>query len=542
MAISLTDYNSLSRLCAIGNNEFWHEDLNMAAGEMVELVAANGDIDTTDQLVMFSGFQKAFIVNGKNLKIADFGNVKLTHTALATPMAFGEVITQSQGGGDYAYMVVNFTNAAKTQTYGYAYYAGSATAFDTSAVVTGTGTDFTPTAVTDPPHWYDWTSYAGTAGSLPNKAYLGCLYNGRAVLSGDPEHPNQWYMPRQANPFDWTYIQGDPGSPVKGGNSDLGELGDIVRCLAPYKDDYLIFGCSNSVWVMFGDAMAGGSIREVSLTTGIFGANSFCWDDSNNFYFWGNNGLYRTTIPGVPQCISQYKLPRIVKDEAASPQTHRITLMYDSDRHGILVAITLLASGANSNYFYDLNAVDENTVGGFFPETYPTECGIFSGIYYDSNDPELKGLVVGCTDGYIRYFDDGAKNDIIGPGNESTINSSVSLGPVHISGLAQREGTVGGLDITTAGGKIGGSQADSDNVDFKIFTSRTAANILEKMKAGVNPNFAGTFVGPGDLRGSTRRQTARGVYLGVKLENTTAGESWGFEDVFVNLKASGRKK
>jgi hypothetical protein len=329
---------------------------------------------------------------------------------------------------------------------------------------------------------------------------------------------------------------------VKGGNSDLGELGDIVRCLAPYKDDYLIFGCSNSVWVMFGDAMAGGSIREVSLTTGIFGANAFCWDDSNNFYFWGNNGLYRTTIPGVPQCISQYKLPKMVKDEAASPLTHRVTLLYDSDRHGIAVIITVLASGANSNYFYDLNAVDENTIGGFFPETYPTECGVFSGIYYDSNDPTLKGLVVGCTDGYLRYFDDDSKNDVIGVGNESTINSSVDLGPVHISGVAQREGTIGGLDITTAGGKIGGSQPDSDGVDFKIFTSRTSANVLELMNAGVNPKFAGTFTGPGNMRGSTRRQTARGVYLGIKLENTTADEGWGFEELYVNLKTSGRRK
>ena len=150
--------------------------------------------------------------------------------------------------------------------------------------------------------------------------------------------------------------------------------------------------------------------------------------------------------------------------------------------------------------------------------------------------------MVGCTDGFLRTFDDDSKNDVIGVGNESTINSEVSLGPVHISGVAQREGTIGGVDLTTAGGKIGGSQPDSDNVDFKVFTSRTSANVLEKMNAGVNPNFAGTFAGPGDQRGSTRRQTARGVYLGVKLENTTAGESWGFEELFVNLKASGRRK
>jgi hypothetical protein len=545
MAVTLTEYNNLRRLVAIGRNELWYEDLDMAAGTMVELAAANGDIDTTDQLNMFNAFQSAFIVNGANLKVADFGNTKLTHSALGTQHAFGDLLTQDQGGGDVAYMVIKFTNTAKTLTYGYAYYAGDAEAFDTSTAVTGSGdgSGFTPSDVADPPHWYDWTPYAGGAsGSMPNRAYLGCLYNGRCVLSGDPEHPEQWYMTRQANPFDFAYIANDPGSPVYGGASDLGELGDIVRCLAPYKDDYLVFGCASSVWAMFGDPMAGGAIREVSLTTGIFGANSYCWDNSNNFYFWGNNGLYRTTIPGVPQCISQFKLPRLIKNEAASPLTHRVTLLYDNDRHGVLVAITVLATGANSNYFYDLNALDDNEVGGFFPETYPTECGIYSGVYYDSNDPTLKGLVLGGTNGYIRNFDEATKNDVAFSGSEIAISSQVSLAPVHMSDVSQREGTIAGLDLTVAGGLPDGSQADSDDVDFKVFTARTSAAILEKMNAGTSPNFAGTFVGPGNLRGSTRRQTARGVYLGVKLENTTAGESWGFEELSVYLKDSGRRK
>jgi len=293
---------------------------------------------------------------------------------------------------------------------------------------------------------------------------------------------------------------------------------------------------------MFGDPRHGGAIRELSLTTGIFGAQSYCWDNNNNFYFWGNNGLYKTTIPGNPRCISQFKLPRIVKTEAASPITHRVTLLYDNDRHGILVAITVLATGANSNYWYDLNALDEQEIGGFFPESYPTACSIYSGVYYDSNTAAQKSLVLGCMDGYIRYFDDTVKNDVVGE-QENAIESYACIGPMPMSGVPQRNGTLSGIDLTVAGGGIsGGSQADSDDVDFRVFTARTSSKVIELANANSTPDFAGTFAGPGSVRGATRRQTVRNAHMSIRLQNTTAGESWAFEDLYVHLKDSGRKK
>ena len=543
MPVTLTEYSSLRRLVAASNNELWWEN-DVAAGQMVELADANGDIDTSDQLNMFEAYQKAMIINGANLKVADFGNVKLTSTALGTAHAHGDLLTQDQGSGDFAYMTVDFTNTAKTATYGKAYYAGTATAFNTADAITGSGSGsgFTPSAVTDPPHWYSWTVYPGGAsGEMPIKAYLGCLYNGRTVLAGNPTAPNQWYMSRQTNPWDWLDANDDQ-APVRGGSSDLGELGDIIRCLAPYKDDYLIFGCASSVWILFGDPRHGGALREFSLTTGIFGANSYCWDNNNNFYFWGDNGLYRAQVPGVPQCVSQFKLPSIVKDEAATPSTHRITLIYDSGRHGILVTITVLATGANSNYWYDLNALDENGVGGFFPESYPITHGVYSGLYYNSNTASLRGMLLGGTDGYLRVFDDTVKDDVTSGAVVTAIQSYVGIGPMAMSGVARRNGMLAGVDLTVAGGGVGGSQADSDDVDFRVYTARTSEQVLELLTANANPDFAGTFVGPGNVRGTTRRQTVRNASLGIRLQNTAEGESWAFEDLSIYLKESGRKK
>ena len=527
----------------------------MAVGTMIELDTSSGAIDTSDNLNMFEALQKVFIVNGANLKVADFINTKLTSSAEITTYlpAHGDILSQYQGvTNKYAYMVVDYISAwasSKHLIYGYAYYAGGATAFTTSHDVKDSDGNTVIasgnlTAVTAKPHWYDWTVYNGntdTYGTMPNKAYIGCLYRGRPVISGDPEYPHQWYMARQLNPWDFAYIANDAQSPVKGGNADAGEIGDIIRALIPYKDDYLIFGCATSMWFLAGDAADGGSINELDLTVGIFGANSWCFDGEGNLYFWGTNGLYKTTIPGTPKCVSEYKLPNLVNDEAVDPATHRITLAYDRVRAGILICITKLSDGSNSNYFYDLRTLDEAGIGGFFPESYPDECGPYSLFYYAANDSDYRDLLVGCKDGYIRKFDESAKDDDIG-GSDQSIDSYVQFGPLQIADDPKFEGKITGLDIISAGALPSGGSSDSNDVDCKLYVADSAEKIIEKLAADTNPNFSKTFVAPGRRRGSNIRRKIRGVYAGIKLGNNTAAETWGFEQLLIDGKKSGRLK
>ena len=142
MAGSVTDITTIRRLIAVGNNELFFEDINVSAGTMIELAAATGDIDTSDQLIGFESYQKGFIINGANLKIADFGNVKLTHTALAVAHAKGDLLTQAVSA---ATMSVDFTNTAKTATYGHV-VSGT---FDVTNSITGSGSGsaFIPTGI-----------------------------------------------------------------------------------------------------------------------------------------------------------------------------------------------------------------------------------------------------------------------------------------------------------------------------------------------------------------------------------------------------------
>ena len=588
MTISIGNRVSYKRLVAIGNNDVFYEDINVAAGTMVELNTSSGAIDTADNLVMFEGIQKCFVVNGAKLKVADFLNTKiyddtgftnkpthgqivyqgttqilvdyingtdkvlygyilsgtlvvttaittavsgggsvvfpsptsfngmLTHAALTTAHAATNILTQDVTN---ATMVVEFTDTAKTHTWGRI----TSGVFNTTNTVngSGSGTAFVPTATNiHPPLWYAWTPYDNdttTYGEMPNKAYLGCLYRGRAVLSGDPDYPNQWYMSRQLNPWDWVYEANDAQAPIAGGNGDLGQSGDIVRALIPYSDDYLIIGCANSMKVIVGDPAESGTFSEIDLTRGIFGGKSWCFDGVGNLYFWGTDGL--CVMPkgfGPIESLSGQALPNILIEEEIDPSVHRICLAYDRERMGILVTITKLANGTNSDYFYSLK------VKGFFPEDYPEECAAYSLYYYEANDDAYRNLLVGCMDGFIRCFDDATLNDNVGATSEA-INAYMNM-PVMKLVEGDAEGKLTKLTFETAGGAASGEYGDSGALTYSLYVGDDAETVAEDIRDGATPFATGTLSGSG--RQTSIRTRARGFYLGMKLSDATASNTF----------------
>jgi hypothetical protein len=525
--VSINERATIKKLVAIGNDEVWYE---VTAGTMTELDTSSGAIDTSDNLNMFEAFQKVFVVNGANLKVADFVNYKLTCGALTTAHAKGDILTQATSA---ATMIVDFTNTAKTAVYGYV----TSGTFNTTNEVTGSGsgTAFTPTASTANPHWYDWTVYPGGAsGTMPAKAYLGCLYRGRCGLSGNPDYPHQWYMSKIGDPWDWVYSSTDPLTAVAGNNADAGEIGDIIRALIPYKDDYLIFGCATSIWVLTGDPAASGEIDEVDSTVGMFGANSWCFDGQGNLYFFGTGGVYKIPLGfRSVESLTEISLPDLVSDEDADPSTHRITMAYDRKRHGLLICITKLSDGSNSNYWYDLK------LKGFFPENYPNECGPYSLFYYAANDNDYADLLVGCKDGYIRKFDKTAKDDDIG-GTDQAISSYVVWPIQHLTQDNDKEGKLTSLTIELSGGASSGTFSDTDGVSYEMHVGDDAETVIEDILDGATAFSTGTLTGTG--RKARIRTRARGAWLGLKFLNSTASQSWAINKIYANIKEAGRIK
>lgn len=453
MEVTINERAAIKRLVAAScANEIWYEDLTVAAGTMTELTTTGEAIDTSDQLNMFEAFQKVFVVNGAKLYVADFVNTKITDAGgFTTKPARGDIVYQA--GTDAATMVVDYINSTDKVMYGYVTSGTFEIDTDITTTLGGATKVFdNPAAPLSKPRWYAWTPYdndTDTYGSMPAKAYLGCSYRARCVLSGNPNYPHQWYMSKAGDPWNWIHSSIDPLTAVAGQNADASKVGDIIRALIPYKDDYLIFGCASTIYVLTGDAARGGSIDRISSTVGMYGANSWCFDDGGNLYFFGTNGIYKIPLGfRSVENLTEISIPNLVKDEDVNPSSHRITMEYDRKRHGLLICITKLSDGSNSNYWYDLR------LKGFFPESYPNECGAYSLFYYAANDNEFADLLVGGKDGYIRKFDEtsAGKNDDAGASGNTKI-SSYCVWPIqHLTEDSDKEGKLTSLTIELAGG------------------------------------------------------------------------------------------
>ena len=542
MAVSIQAQQNIKHLVAAGNDEVFAEvDV---AGTLSVVNQEDGStplvLDTSDNLNMFSGLQKAFIVNGTIFRIVDFSNTRLKVTNLATVPTRGSTVTQASSN---ATMLVDFVDTSDA-TYDYIYGFTTSGTFVTTGGNTLSGGSMDPenlipsqvSEASDAPHGYTWTVYpGGSSGSLPAKAYLGCWYRGRAVISGNPNDPHQWYMSRQLNPFDFAYVAGDAQSPVAGTNADAGKVGDIVRALIPFHDDYMIFGCASSMHYLQGDPAVGGELHSVDDFSGIFGAHSWCFDKKGDLYIFGADGLSRIKKGTVHlENLSTLSLPKLVKDEAANPSTHRITLGYDFDRDAVTICITLLADGSNSDYYFDIKGL------GFFPETYPDECGVYSQLYYPSNITSNADLLYGCKDGYIRSFDDSKKDDDIGATNQKIISEVL----MPITDLDAKDGDGQGrmssLTLETSGGSSGGAMTDTDGVTLDVHVRDGAEKLVEAVRDGDTPIITRTYSGAG--RQNRLREKARGKWLGIVLKNSTVSESWSLSKLSINSKLAGRIK
>jgi hypothetical protein len=525
----LTQGKSKARLTAIGYNQFWYEDDSVAAGTMIELEAAQGDIDTSDQLSMVTAYGKVFVANGENLKVADFQNTKIATAAVGdNPPDRGNILTAAGGAKMVVDYVTSLTGACTI--YG---YRTTETTFGTEAV-TGTDDDgnaisFTTSgAETAPPHWYDWTVYGGSEanyGSMPDKAYLVAVSGGRLILSGNPDYPHQAPTSAAGNPWDWNIYRTTADRATVIGSGSAGQIGDVVRALIPSRDGQFIVGCANSMHIMIDNPAYGGQMVDIN-GVGIFDGTSWCFDGDGNLYFWGTGGIYKLARGAANvECLTTLCMPNLIVDTGANPSTHRITMGFDSIRQGIKVCITKLSDGTSENYWLHI------LLGRFYPETHQTDHGVYSIFPYHANDPDYQGLLLGCADGYIRVHDDDEAND-----DASAIDSYVTFGPVALAEDG-RDGSIAAFDLVLAGGAAG----TCDGATMQVWTEDVAETVLEDVDAGTNPKVAVTFTGPGRARGAKRRRGVRGAYAGIKVGNSTVDETWGMEKLLLDPGSPGRR-
>ena len=334
------------------------------------------------------------------------------------------------------------------------------------------------------------------------------------------------------------YGTDDEQSAVAGTDAKAGKVGDIITASVRYSDDYMIYGSIGDLWLLRGDPAAGGTLDQLIEGIGIVSQQAWCFDDAGNLYILDLKGMYKITrgLADIKPMTSD-KIPNFAKDLALNPQTQRICLSFDPDKQCIIISVTTIETGANSNYVYDMQSE------GFFQcNDYPVQDAIMCSHYYDADDPEQRRLLFGCYDGHMRIRDNAAKSDDIGsmlvPAT-AAIDSYVLLGPVMIGANHNFNGKMTSMTVVTAGGKAGGTVPDSNDVAYEVFVGDDAETVMEKADAGTEL-FSGTIPAPG--RAKRVRRKARGVFMAVRLGNDTAEETFGFERCLIEVEPAGRVK
>ena len=540
VAAALDDKTYSRRLVAIGGYTVYYES---SAGTMTELTDATLDVDTSSPLTATQAYGKLFIANGTSSRIFDYINTKIaTADAGANPCTPGMKLTgQTSTAEMYVDYVDGVTDDAAANIYGTRITTAT---FSSGETVTGTNADgnavsFTTSAAeTAPPHWYNWTVFGQDTtkyGTMLSAPTLVCLYRGRVVTAGDSTLPYAWQMSKVGDPFKVLYDFTNDGdlSAVTYTNTQVGRVGDVIVSLIPYKDDLLIFGCANSVWLLIGDPLASGQLAEVVNTTGMWGSRAWCIDDANNLYFLGNDGIYVMPVGETSspvRNISKVRLPNLITDLDLDKDTHRIVMSYDPVEHGIILSKTTISDGSNENYFYSL------ITEGFFPETYDDSCGVFCSYYYPATDETYKKFLVGCYDGYIREFDPATKNDAT-TSSTAAINSYCTIiqqiGETEFYNAMLRE-----FSGILSGGASSGDFTDSDAVSFELHTGKDAETVLEDVKDGATAFTSGTWSTVG--KQNKYRPRMRGCYAGIKLYNSTASQTWSLEKLYGEVIPKGK--
>jgi hypothetical protein len=491
-----------------------------------------GDLDTSGYVAMIPAFQKVYFADGRTYSATigdsgyhklDFINTKISTTIEPTDWVQGDTVSSASSEGIFDEYLDNGDS-----TYEVFIYRTVTTEFADDENITNTDkttiTGASISAVTAPPHWLNWTL---TDGDFPDGgSNIGCLCFGRIFLNS-MLNPHQWYCSRVFDPLDFDSSQTDVAAATYSQNSKAGEVGDPIVAMIPYKDIYLIWGCANQIWTLTSDPLMGGVNRCLSKSTGIFSPTSYCWDDKNNLYFLGTDGIYGLSAEAIansspPENLTKQRNPKLISSLGLNRRTDRVAMGFDKKRYGIKVSVTQQDGQWAVPWWFDLR-----TTGGLFPEKYASGQEAASLFYYDSYKSSERGLLIGGYDGYIRKEDEDEKSD----DGSNAIESHFSIGPITADG--EPRGEVGINEASIVAGE------DTDGVTVEYYRADSADEVVSNVLNEETALISNTLTGDGLNNSIINRVSARAVV--VKVKNETADESFSIEQINLSLQSEGRK-
>lgn len=434
----------------------------------------------------------------------------------------------------------------------------------------------TSSGVGSEPDVDDWATTVGTdgAGTLPANCRLTCVYRGRVVLArqeGTEPNASIWYMSRVLDPLDWDFAADDDDRPaetaaIAGSNQFVGQPADAITALIPFGDDYLIFGCAKSMWMMEGDPGQGGRVVNLTQQTGVLGARAWCFDESGTLWFVGSSGLYRYSKADGLVNVSGRRLYRVL-DRLNAQHTY-IQLAYNAFRKEVMVFMTprnppSVANAAQYSYTvvqdgYGTHVSYDVVNDAFFLDSLEwASMGPWSVLEIHGEADDDRTYLIGGNDGYIRrpfeggwiggFARWGTADDMKRSGSPSAGATGAFLPINSVVRTAAIEAPAGGRELMA-------TEIDADGTDnnlplalplgalrWWLVTDDSPTKVTGKSVALAEAT--GTWFGPGDYgyQESTCVRACGGAHQ-VVLAQYTNTHSWAIGRMTLTVRPAGRRR
>lgn len=300
--------------------------------------------------------------------------------------------------------------------------------------------------------------WIATIGQVPVDCPIVCRFNGRLVLGGAVSAPHLWYQSAQNNPLDFDYSSTSPSGAVAGTSTEVGVIGEPLTAIVPYKDDFMIYGCNQQMWMQLGDLRFGGSIVNISRTVGIVGRSAWCFTPEGEFVWLSRDGVYMLNpgAAGQPIPVSREKLPMELMSVDA--ETHGVHMAWNERDRGIHIFITKEGDQTDSWFIHW-------QYKAFWRDRYVANHSPTSVAWNASGTVSSDSVLLGCHDGYVRKYSEYSPRD-----DGEAFNSNVWIGPVRIGGSNFSGGQLDSLCAVL--------DLDSASVDWDAYFSETAEGCL----------------------------------------------------------------
>jgi hypothetical protein len=475
---------------------------NKANFNKLDAVTTNLSLNKTNVLSAIDRYQKAYICDWEEPKTKQTDGV-VSSTALSSA---GVSDWTTLGLNIYDYVVViTSENGVTAGVYEISVIAAGSLTLS-SAPGNGTAVSF---YVQRCPKVYDPLTGTLTllkAESGKGMIPVGCdnliLYRDRLLWTGD----NKFYMSRQGNPLDYSYNLTDTQRALASQLSEAGDIGKKIKASISFKDDLVLFFCSDSIWILQGDPVYGGNVNSLTKKVGIASKTAYCITPSNTVVFVSvNSGVYEMAYnsTAVPTSISRELLPNelINVDENLID----ISMEWDPDFPGVHIYLTPKTGGNVKHWFIDWKSKS------FWPVQLTKEHQPKVSFFYKSDITGCSKLLLGCRDGYVRVYDKNYEND-----DGISFDSYLVYGPIALSKDDRKKGKI--IELTSV-------IADwSGDIDWSMRFANTYEECLRKAESFCTGTWTRTGLNPKD------HPEGEGAVFSLKVEN---GEfkPWAIENI-----------